>query len=153
MALEVVESKTAIECFKSHPSPLWYKAARDAATPADHYAGSRLKQQQLLIPFLKPSFQMEQTDAVFAVGSCFARNLEQQLIRRNIPVLSYTEAFDGFERNTQSSDLAQRNFISKFNTLSMLQQFQWSLEPEVAFSRDAFVTLDDDRAGQPNVLM
>jgi hypothetical protein len=43
----------------------------------------------------RPKFQLKQTDRFFTIGSCFARNVERQLIARGMDVLNTTCRIDG----------------------------------------------------------
>lgn len=47
---------------------------------------------QMVFPLIDPTFCLEQGEAVFTIGSCFARNIEEALVKlgMDVPSLAYT---------------------------------------------------------------
>lgn len=76
-------------------------------------------------PIAKPSFdvafEIEQGEKIFTVGSCFARNVEMELLRRgfDLPMRSLfrTEAFRGLDPGV----------VNNFGTPSIYNEFAWAL--------------------------
>lgn len=94
--------------------------------PSPEAGGARL--YPLATPLAKPSFQFTPEETVFALGSCFARNIEDTLAREGFRVLS--REFDLGEIGRSLDDAA--NFFNKYTIHSMLNELRWALE------RDSF---------------
>ena len=94
--------------------------------PSPDQGGDRL--YPLAWPVSRPSFQMQPSDTVFTIGSCFARNVEAALIDNGITVLS--RDFDLGEIGESTGDAA--NFFNKYSIHSIYNELKWALE------RDSF---------------
>src|SRR5258707_726216 len=70
----------------------------------------------------KPKFGIDRADRFFCIGSCFARNIEEHLTYRNIPVLSKRIVCPSEEWAARPTGI-----INKFTTASMLTELQWTL--------------------------
>jgi hypothetical protein len=123
-------------------------------------ASERL-QQEVFIPHLTPKFQIRREDRVFAIGSCFARALEESLRPLGFDVESYhdddlREFAD--ERKTDYRhtpdgpvvDIAWREITNKYNTFSMLQQLEWVFDHEVP-PETTFLDAGDGLVQDPHV--
>ena len=92
------------------------------AYPSPERGGDRL--YPLASPSAKPSFQMNKTDTVFTIGSCFARNVEAALMDVGLTVTS------------QETDLGPvgdslgftANFFNKYAIHSIYNDLKWALE-------------------------
>jgi hypothetical protein len=69
-----------------------------------------------------PKFDILPTDQFFCMGSCFARNIELELIYRDIPVLSKCII-------TPKAEFGHRptGIVNKYTTASMLNELEWVL--------------------------
>src|SRR5262245_45905214 len=65
-------------------------------TPASDTAWARL-QEDLFTPFVDAKFGIQPDDALFAIGSCFARGIEVRLQTMGYEVESRSTSFEHFE--------------------------------------------------------
>ncbi len=86
----------------------------------------------------EPKVSISPEDRVFCLGSCFARNVEEHLIYRDVAVLSKQLC------NPRSEWAARPNgIVNKFTTQSMLNEVRW-LE---GGAPDAAALMVEDRSG------
>ncbi|MDQ1159624.1 isopentenyl diphosphate isomerase/L-lactate dehydrogenase-like FMN-dependent dehydrogenase [Sphingomonas sp. SORGH_AS 950] len=102
-------------------------AAWEAAARAPN---ARWKRQidRFAKPFVEatitPKFSMSADDAVFCLGSCFARNIEEHLLPYGIDVLSR-----GIVSPPEEWPNRVNGFVNKFTVHSVRNELEWSLEP------------------------
>ena len=72
-------------------------------------------------PHLSPAFQLQRTDKIFTIGSCFARHIEQRLIDRgcDLPAVAMF----------QQPELVQfgANVLNNYGATSIRQELDWAL--------------------------
>jgi hypothetical protein len=71
-----------------------------------------------------PKLDISASDKFFCIGSCFARNIELELIYRNISVLSKRIIAPKVEFRMRPTGA-----VNKYTTASMLNEFEWVLKP------------------------
>lgn len=98
--------------------------------PSPDRDGDRL--YPLASPTVTPSFRIGPDDTIFAIGSCFARNVEKALEAAGKRVLS--REFELGEIGAGLEDAA--NFFNKYSIHSVLNEIRWALE------RDTFPGAD-----------
>jgi len=134
----VATAAEAVNNYRENPAAIWYK---DNADPNDwdgKYAFQRLR-HTWFTPHVAPKFKLYRQDKVYAIGSCFARGLENGLAAHNIAVESAAPEFAKLQAaNREGSGLG---FINKYNTYSILNELRWALEPDAEFPRDSIVPL------------
>jgi tetratricopeptide (TPR) repeat protein len=81
-------------------------------------------------PKLKPKFQIARDARVFAIGSCFARNIEEYLVRLGIDVVSSSLEFPESEMLPGSR---RNDLLVKYTPPSVLQELRFALDPESTF--------------------
>ena len=94
--------------------------------PAPEIDGERL--YPLADPAVSPGFTIGSQDSVFAVGSCFARNIEGALHRAGISVLSREPELGPIGESVGKAS----TFLNKYTAHSILNEMTWALE------RDSF---------------
>ena len=94
--------------------------------PTPDHGGTRL--YPLVSPAPNPSFTFSQDDTVFAIGSCFARNLEGALHAAGMNVLSRRPDLGPIGESVGAAG----NFLNKYTAPSILNDLKWALE------RDSF---------------
>ena len=134
---------TAAEAMKNYAknrARTWYK---DGVRPDDvtgKYAFQRLR-QTWFTPQVDPKFKLRRDDKFYAIGSCFARGLENSLSGHKIAVESAAPEFAKLQpANKERSGLG---FTNKYNTYSILNELRWALDPDSEFPRDSIVPLTD----------
>lgn len=68
----------------------------------------------------EPKFKLSLDDRFFCMGSCFARNIEEHLIYRNVDVLSKKIKSPAAEYPGRPN-----GFVNKFSTHSMANELEW----------------------------
>ena len=103
------------------------EAAPAAANPHDRWTGNEAAAAtriaaRVVLPVGRQSFVASPDDSFFAIGSCFARNVEERLDLAGARVLS---------RNIQVRDLGDASAreggtFNKYTPVSMLQELRWA---------------------------
>src|SRR6266513_2553999 len=134
---------TAAEAMKNYArntARTWYEAGVDPDDPTGKYAFQRLR-ETCFTPQLDPKFKFRQGDKFYAIGSCFARGLENSLAGHKIAVESAAPEFYNLQpANKEGSGLG---FTNKYNTYSMLNELRWALDPDAEFPQASIVQLTD----------
>ena len=123
----------------SNPYSRWHKKG---ALPyqTDGKLASRRLRQPLFTPAIRPGFQLQREDKLFAIGSCFARGIESALIGQKMDVLSRTTEFDSFPAANNETRLG---FTNKYNTFSIYNELRWALDPTTEFPHESLVDIGD----------
>jgi len=134
----VATATDAVKNYRENPAATWYKDNTDPNDLSGKYAFQRLR-QTWFTPQVVPKFRLRRDDKFFAIGSCFARGLEQCLQKNGIGVESAAPEFSKLQpANRETSGLG---FTNKYNTYSILNELRWALDPEAEFPRDSIVPL------------
>lgn len=88
----------------------------------------------VVIPEWKPSFKVSPDANVFAIGSCFARNIERELQHLEVNVTSANPLSDVLEVRTN----LQLGLLNKYNPISIHQELAWAVE-EGSFPSNGFI--------------
>ena len=107
--------------------------------PAPDRDGDRL--YPLASPVASPSFSIGRDDTVFAIGSCFARNVEKALASAGKRVLS--QEFDLGEIGESIGDAA--NFYNKYSIHSVVNELRWALERDTFPGADVLYRMGENR--------
>lgn len=97
-------------------------------------------------PHFEPGFQLEPDDAIFTVGSCFARNIEAHLAALGfvVPAIGFQSAL--FSPKEKLHWLPPNTELNKYSSLSILTELQWALDENTPFDpENAFLEI---RPGQ-----
>lgn len=76
----------------------------------------------IVVPEWAPSFQIELGAQVFAIGSCFARNIELALLKQGITVTSAAPESDLLELRTNLNV----GLLNQYNPVSIHQELEWA---------------------------
>lgn len=115
----------------------------------------------VFVPRVTPKFRIAPDDPIFAMGSCFARAIEEHLRPRGFRVESdrdedFLEFADDRRqdiRHTEEGPTVEiecREITNKYNTFSMLQQLQWVFERGVE-PASTFLPIGDGLVQDPHV--
>ncbi len=119
-----------------HDNPAARWASGLQQDPAPGTAWQRINDGPFFEPILRPEFSIDRSDRVFAIGSCFARNVEASLHALGFTVDSLTDALDEFpvhaRRNTPIG------YMNKYNAESIYNELRWALT-ETGFPDEALV--------------
>jgi GSCFA family len=132
----VATSTEAVDNYLENPAATWHKDKTDANDPAGKYAFQRLH-HTCFIPHVIPKFKFSRDDKFYAIGSCFARGIENALAGRKVIVESAAPEFAKLQpANKEPSGLG---FLNKYNTYSILNELRWALDSNAVFPRDSIV--------------
>lgn len=107
--------------------------------PSPERDGGRL--YPLATPATRPGFSISRSDTIYAIGSCFARNVERALGEAGLRVLS--REFDLGEIGESLDDGA--NFFNKYSIHSVVNELRWALERETFPGADVVYCIGADR--------
>lgn len=126
----------------------WHRRGINPFDRQGLYACQRLR-NAYFIPYLDPSFTLDRTDSIFAIGSCFARGIETALAQRGFNVVSAARDFNRFELVEQKS--TRLGFTNKYTTFSIAQELSWALDAAACFPEESIVALDDGTCIDPHI--
>src|SRR6266498_5843530 len=132
---------TATEAMKNYAANgarTWYKDGVDSNDPTGKYAFQRLG-QTWFTPQVDPKFKLRREDKFFAIGSCFARGLENFLAGHKIAVESAAQELAKFQ--PAKKGVSALGFTNKYNTYSILNELRWALDSDAEFPRNSVVQL------------
>lgn len=91
----------------------------------------------IVVPEWAPSFQCAPEAKIFAIGSCFARNLERALLQEKAWVTSTDPESDLMELRLN----LQTGLLNQYNPISTQQTLQWAADPST-FPAEALADLN-----------
>lgn len=115
--------------------------------PAPERDGDRL--YPLASPTANPSFTIEEQDTIYAIGSCFARNVEKALEEAGKRVLS--REFELGEVGESLGDAS--NFFNKYSIHSVTNEIRWALERDTFPGKDIIYPMGKGRYCDPQLGM
>ncbi len=125
-------------------------------------AAARMKARAPVMLHHRPKFRLSRTDAVFTMGSCFARNVEHALIGAGVRVLPEAWEFPPEFMHPDAAARARlatghhrhiitRSVLNRYTPASMLNAFQRTLEPDSCSApQKGLVHIDEDRWFDPH---
>ena len=133
-------STEAVDNYRHNPGATWYKDKTDPHNPSGKFAFQRLR-QTYFTPHVTPKFKLCRDDKVYAIGSCFARGIENALAAQKMTVESAAPEFTRLQAAT--GEPSGLGFLNKYNTYSILNELSWALDPSAVFPRDSIVQLTE----------
>lgn len=146
--IQMCNAITSAEAAKNFVSPYSRWNRLDPLPPElkGTLAYQRLR-EALFTPAISPGFKMQREDKMFAIGSCFARGVENTLACLEMDVLSKTAEFDSFPALNNELKLG---FTNKYNTFAIWNELRWALEPDAKFPHDSLVDIGKGIFYDPN---
>jgi hypothetical protein len=136
----------ALQNYIRNTARTWYKEKLGPKDEAGKYAFQRLR-ETWFTPEVDPKFKLRREDKFYAIGSCFARGLENSLLAQNMAVESAAPEFSKLQpAKKKGSGLG---FTNKYNTFSILNELRWALDPEAEFPRASIVQLTNTTLVRP----
>ena len=126
----VTTAAEAMENYKTNCGRTWYEEDADPNDTAGKYAFQRLR-ETWFTPQTNPKFKLCRDDKFYAIGSCFARGLEQCLEKHGIAVESAAPEFAKLQ--PAKTRVTALGFTNKYNTYSILNELRWALDPNTTF--------------------
>ena len=102
--------------------------------------------EPICMPRFDPSFQFKEKDKIFTIGSCFASNIRNGLIGEGLDVYP-------LDINQQVEPRYRVNNLAfRYSPHTILQTFQWALEPNTLPSRnDCFIETKNGHFFDPTI--
>jgi hypothetical protein len=124
---------------KENDFDTWSARSYEANAAASRNASNRIWQDSVNIG-IKPKFTIRPSEEVFAIGSCFAREIEEALAESGFAVPTFCD--DLFEHpllrypdkeKAEAARLRPRSYLNRYNTMSMYEEFRHllGLAPEI----------------------
>ena len=107
----------------------------DGRDPGDPESAHARIASGIVLPNVAAKFRLAADDVYFCIGSCFARNIEEQLIYRRLPVLSRSVPFADHTARPNGA-------VNKYTPASILNELRWSLDGVPFPENPEFVELD-----------
>ena len=122
-----------------NPASSWgtYDPASDWSVP------SRLEKEYLTIHLPEVPFRISRDAKFFAIGSCFARGIENALRGAGMKIMSYSPNIQTWE--TINATVTPQGVMNKYNPGSILKEIEWSADFD-SFPRELIVDLDDTQS-------
>lgn len=95
----------------------------------------------------EPTFTIEPGEAIFTVGSCFARNIERRFATLGFQMPALEVSLPEEER---ASDVVN-DILNKYPPHSILNEFRWALDPEFPFQEDSYLAMRNGRWHDPHL--
>src|SRR6266480_1185969 len=134
----VVTAAQAMENYQANEARTWSKGSADPDDPTGKFAFQRLR-HTLFTPNIDPKFKLRRDDKFYAIGSCFARGVENALATHKITVESAAPEFAKLQ--PANKELSGLGFTNKYNTYSILNELRWVLDADAVFPVDSIVPL------------
>jgi hypothetical protein len=104
---------------------------------------------------LERTFTLRRTHRVYAIGSCFAREIEKALARRGLAIESLSPKFEAMAEQFGVAGGSLKGgsplgFTNKHNPLAILHDLQWALDPATPFPAEALIPLEDGTYADPH---
>ena len=141
MSTYALNDSEAIANLVKNPGSRWYKPGIDVKSKSREFAIQRINQRLFTPIFNETGFQMSRKDSLFAMGSCFARGIENAMLGKKFNVLSAATEFDSFELAVPG--VTGRGFMNKYSTHSIRHELEWALDPSVTFPEASLVDAQD----------
>ena len=131
----MTSAKDALTASKANPHDRW--------SAADGSAEERIN-SRIVVPVGRQSFTANPEDTFFAIGSCFARNVEERLEQAGATVTS--RRID--VRDLGNASAREGGVFNKYTPLSILQELKWSAGIE-SYPEEALLPLGLDNYYDP----
>ena len=152
-SIYVATAAEANKNWRQNRASRWYKKGADPNDLTGDYAFQRLRKTWLprtwFTPQIEPKFKLRPEDKFYAIGSCFARGLENELIRRRVTVESAAPEFAKLQ--PLNKDVTGLGFTNKYNTFSILNELRWALDPEAVFPVKSIVQVTEGTWFDPHI--
>ena len=125
----------------------WYKKGEKSDDLAGDFAFQRLR-NTWFTPKIEPKFKLRLENKFYAIGSCFARGIENALTKRGITVESAAREFARFQ--PVNKEVSGLGFTNKYNTFSILNELRWALEPEAVFPMESIAQVTESTWSDPH---
>jgi len=131
----IISAKHVLKASRNNPHNRWNDTEGAAA---DRIAA------RMVVPMGRQSFRAKPGDTFFAIGSCFARNVEERLELAGARVTSRNIAV----RDLGNASAREGGVFNKYTPVSILQELQWAAG-EAEYPEAALLPIGDDKVYDP----
>lgn len=142
--MRTIESSVALSNIRKNRMSTWCGYETDIPGPNPSYASNRLADPLVTVKFDK-KFPIDKGSSLYAMGSCFAREIEAAFGRENFNVLSYRKDFFPADLFSGSHEWSPAAFLNRYNTGSMLLEVQ-RLTDDIVLSDSELIQNQDEKA-------
>jgi len=121
MPLYKISGADAIRNIKSNPYAAW---------PSRHVP-EKNRIEPVCTPAFQPSFKLDHGEKIFTIGSCFARNIENELSKRGYDVV--TSSLSWPDRSVENIG---NGVLNNYGVASIANEIRWALDPSRPFDPD-----------------
>ncbi len=114
----------------------WFALGIDPEESTGDFAAQRVNRGYFR-PIIEAGFTIGEKDRLYAIGSCFARNIETALLSAGVPVESAAEIYEDPRFNPDG--IVGRGFINKYTTHAILNDLRWALDPDASFPEASLI--------------
>ncbi len=126
----MISADSALKTSRENPHDRWNGGTDDAA--------ARIA-ARVVVPSARQTFKAEPHHTFFAIGSCFARNVEERLEQAGATVTSRNIQM----RNLGSTSAREGGVFNKYTPVSILQELKWAAGVE-EYPREALLPVTKD---------
>jgi tetratricopeptide (TPR) repeat protein len=95
-----------------------------------------------------PSFKLKPGEAVFTIGSCFARNIERRLATAGFEVPASAVVIPEAERG---STLGDNELLNKYGPHTMINELRWAFDPGSPFPEAGYLQVGENAWHDPHL--
>lgn len=136
MPLLSISGQTAIANLRGNRASLWPDGRRD-----------RSRLSGVASVEARPSFELTPGEAIFTMGSCFARNIEQRLEDLGYEIPTRTLKLPAEERVSDT----ENDILNKYAPHSILNEVRWAIEPGAKFPDNGLLGLRERKWHDPHL--
>jgi hypothetical protein len=145
-----LDHATATQRYRE-PSARWHRDGLDPHDADGTYASQRLRQRKFT-PIVRGDFIISRDDRIYAMGSCFAREVERLLSRRGFHVESRAAEYKAFPVVGRQRGVDSWAFTDKYNTFAILNELRWALDTATPYPEASLVDLSPTVCIDPHIL-
>lgn len=143
----VATADEADKKWKQNRANRWFKKGANPDDLTGDYAFQRLR-QTWFTPEIHPKFKLRRDDKFYAIGSCFARGIENALVKRGVAVESAAPEFARLQ--PVNNEVTGLGFTNKYNTFSILNELRWALDPAAVFPMESIAQVTESTWSDPH---
>jgi len=128
------ESDTTLKRFQKNKNSRKYPGQKDSRYD-----------DGLISPIIKPVFKIQPNDQIFTIGSCFARNIEEELTEYNVPTSTFKVPREEWQRRPNG-------LLNEYTPWNMKQRISWAVN-NTDTSKFVDTIISDGSAGFLDLLL
>src|SRR4051794_29366414 len=86
--------------------------------------GGENRVEPIAKPVFRPGFKLQPGDSIFTIGSCFARNVERELVKRGFDIPAWRVLKQDEDEFTKFGP----NILNNYSVASIYNEVAWALD-------------------------